>query len=320
MNEQSRRLNTGIFLIGSLLLVLAILFFLGGRDLFSSKVKVSTYFEESVQGLSRGASVKYRGAPIGTVSDIRILFSKRIVRVDMEIDVDSFAGNNRDFKKEFIAEVRENGLRCRLEYLGITGLKFVDFDYHKSAPSDFKTPDFMDSSDTVYVPSVRSSFTDIYTSVAGAIEKINKINIEEIGDDVSRALREVVSLLSDPALKSAISRIDEAAANLETGSGTLVRVLNEERLTRILASLDDNLRNIDSFIKALNRDAAAAKLPESAAAFRAASEAVVESRMELDNTLLKLNQTIDSFRMLVEYLEGDPGALLRGKRRPDEKR
>ena len=58
MNEQSRRLNTGIFLIGSLLLVLAILFFLGGRDLFSSKVKVSTYFEESVQGLSRGAAVK----------------------------------------------------------------------------------------------------------------------------------------------------------------------------------------------------------------------------------------------------------------------
>lgn len=320
MNEQSRRLKTGIFLVGSLLLVLVILFFLGGRDLFASKVKVSTYFEESVQGLSRGASVKYRGAPIGTVSDIRILFSKRIVRVDMEIDVDSFAGNNRDFKAEFIREVRENGLRCRLEYLGITGLKFVDFDYHKSAATNFETPDFLASSGTVYVPSVRSSFTDIYTSVAGAIEKINKINIEEIGDDVSRALREVVSLLADPALKSAISRIDEAAANLETGSKTLVRVLDEERLARILASLDDNLRNIDSFIRTLNRDTAAAKLPESSAAFRAASEAVVESRMELDNTLLKLNQTIDSFRMLVEYLERDPGALLHGKNRSDEKR
>jgi paraquat-inducible protein B len=320
MNEQSRRLKTGIFLVGSLLLVLAILFFLGGRDLFASKVKVSTYFEESVQGLSRGASVKYRGAPIGTVSDIRILFSKRIVRVDMEIDVDSFAGNNRDFKAEFIREVRENGLRCRLEYLGITGLKFVDFDYHKSVTANFETPDFLASSGTVYVPSVRSSFTDIYTSVAGAIEKINKINIEEIGDDVSRALREIVSLLADPALKSAISRIDEAAANLETGSKTLVRVLDEEQLARILASLDDNLKNLDSFIKTLNRDTAAAKLPESSAAFRAASEAVVESRMELDNTLLKLNQTIDSFRMLVEYLERDPGALLHGKNRSDEKR
>ena len=140
MNEQTRRLRTGIFLTGGLLLVLIILFFLGGRDLFTRKIKVCTYFEESVQGLSRGAAVKYRGAPIGTVSDIRIIFSKRIVRVDMEIEIDSFSGIMGDFRTEFMNEVRDNGLRCRLEYLGITGLKFIDFDYRKSAGGDLDVP------------------------------------------------------------------------------------------------------------------------------------------------------------------------------------
>ncbi len=316
MNEQTRRLHTGIFLTGGLLLVLAILFFLGGRDLFARKLKISTYFEESVQGLSRGAAVKYRGAPIGTVSDISIIFSKRIVRVDMEIDVDSFSGIAGDFRSEFMREVRDNGLRCRLEYLGITGLKFIDFDYRKSAGGDLKAPEFIDDPDTLYVPSVPSSFTDIYTSVAGAIEKIGKINIEEIGSDVSRALQEIVSLISDPAWKSAISRIDEAAANIETLSGSVTRAVDEQRLDRILSGFENSLTNLDVLIRSMNKNLDDSKFPESARAFRAAAAAVVDSRMEISNVIFKVNQAIDSFRMLFDYLESDPGALLRGKERP----
>ena len=36
MKESTRRLRTGIFLVGSILLLLAILFFIGGRNIFSS--------------------------------------------------------------------------------------------------------------------------------------------------------------------------------------------------------------------------------------------------------------------------------------------
>ena len=319
MNERTRRLRTGIFLGSGVLLVLVILFFLGGRDLLTTKVKVWTIFPESVQGLSRGASVKYRGAPIGTVSKISIIFDKRIVKVDMEIDVSSFAGEGREFESEFIREVR-GGLRCRLEYLGITGLKFIDFDYFPAPAGEMPTPPaYLGSHDSIYVPSVPSSFTDIYASVAGAIEKLGKVNIEEISGNLSNAFNEVVSLLADPAIRSAINRINEAAANLESSSGVVTRVLDEERMTRIFSAFEENLKGIDTFLKRLNKDAAASKLPESAASFRAASEAVVEGRQELGNTLLKLNQTIDSLRMLIEYLESDPSSILNGKKRVREK-
>ena len=315
MNEQTRRLRTGVFLASGTVVVLLILFFLGGRDLLTTKVNVRTIFPESVQGLSRGAAVKYRGAPIGTVTKISILFSKRIVQVDMEIDVSSFAGEKKEFKSEFIREVR-NGLRCRLEYLGITGLKFIDFDYFPASGNELPVaPDFIGDPDAIYVPSVPSTFTDIYASVAGALEKIGRIDIEEIGGDVSKALGEVVALLSDPALKSAINRINEAAANLESSSGTVNRVLDEDRMVRLLGNFEDALKALESLIQRVNQDTAGAKLPESAAAFRAASGAVVESRQELGNTLLKLNQTIDSLRMLIDYLESDPSSLLNGKKR-----
>ena len=316
MNEQMRRLRTGIFLAGGLLLVLVILFFLGGRDLLATKVKVRTYFSESVQGLSRGASVKYRGAPIGTVSKISILFSKRIVQVDMDIDLASFAGSNREFVPEFIREIRQ-GLRCRLEYLGITGLKFIDFDYFASPDSDLPAkPEFIGDPDAIYVPSVPSSFNDIYSSVAAAIEKLGRVNIEEIGENVSRALGEVTTLLSDPALKSAISRINEAAANLESSSSAVNRVLDEERLERLANLLEDGIKNIDALVRRIEQETLNARLPASAEAFRAASGAVVESRQEFGNTLLKLNQTLDSLRLLIDYLESDPSSLLNGKKRP----
>ena len=142
--------------------------------------------------------------------------------------------------------------------------------------------------------------------------------LEEIGGDVSRALQEIVSLISDPAWKSAINRIDEAAANIETLSGSVNRSIDEARLNRLLTGFEQSLANLDTLIRRMNRSLVDAKLPESAQAFRSATEAVVDSRMEFNNMIFKVNQAVDSFRMLVDYLESDPGALLRGKERPSK--
>lgn len=332
MKEKIRRLRTGIFIVGSLLLVLAILFFLGGRDLFSRKIKLCTYFDESVQGLSRGAAVKFKGAPIGTVSEIRIIFPDYVM-VEMELDESRFT-NNGDFEKSFIREIRENGLCCRLEYVGITGLKFVDFDYHPSEKRRQEPPSFISQTDAIYVPSVHSSFTDVFTSVADAINKLNQINIKEMSEEITEIMRDVRALLSDPALTETLQHLNAVSANLESTSGMLGRVVDEDRLDNLVTALEDSLKNLQGFIRRMDDAAAGANIPESAAVFRSsasqvaesvsalktASAAVVEGQQEMSNTMLKLNQAIDSLRMLIEYIESDPGSLIRGKGRPNEKK
>ncbi len=332
MKEKSRRLRTGIFIVGSLLLFLAILFFLGGRDLFSKKIKVCTYFDESVQGLSRGAAVKFKGAPIGTVSDVRIIFPDYVL-VEMELDESNFTAGG-DFEDMFLYEVRENGLNCRLEYVGITGLKFVDFDYHNAGKKRRQPPSFIGKTNAIYVPSVNSSFADISTSIGGAIDKLNQINIKEISEEATEIMRDVRSLLSDPALVSTIQHVSQVAANLESTSSMLGRIVDEDRLENLVNTLEDSLKSLQGFIQRMNDTAAEANIPESTAVFRrsasqvaesasslkGASAAVVEGQQEMSNTMLKLNQTIDSLRMLIEYIERDPGALLRGKGRPNETR
>ena len=336
MNERIRRLRTGSFLVAALLLVLVILFFLGGRDLFSQKIKICTYFDESVQGLNRGAAVKFKGAPIGTVSDIRIIFPNYVL-VEMEIDVSRFTAAGGDFEKAFLREVRENGLCCRLEYVGITGLKFIDFDYHQMDEEKKKKqepPSFIGKTDAIYVPSVNSSFADISTSVAGAIDKLNQINVKEISEELTEIMRDLRALISDPALATMLHHLSEVAANLESTSGMLGRVVDEDRLENLISALEENLKSLQGFIRRLDDATADARIPESAAAFRnsadkvaastaslrQAGNAVVDGQQELSNTLLKLNQAIDSLRMLIEYLESDPGSLLRGKTRPNEKK
>ena len=332
MKEKIRRLRTGIFIVGSLLLVLAILFFLGGRDLFAKKIKLCTYFDESVQGLSRGAAVKFKGAPIGTVSEIRIIFPDYVM-VEMELDESRFT-NNGDFEKSFIREIRENGLCCRLEYVGITGLKFVDFDYHPSEKRRQEPPSFISQTDAIYVPSVHSSFTDVFTSVADAINKLNQINIKEMSEEITEIMRDVRALLSDPALTETLQHLNAVSANLESTSGMLGRVVDEDRLDNLVTALEDSLKNLQGFIRRMDDAAAGANIPESAAVFRSsasqvaesvsalktASAAVVEGQQEMSNTMLKLNQAIDSLRMLIEYIESDPGSLIRGKGRPNEKK
>ena len=330
MKERTRRLRTGIFLAGSILLLLAVLFFLGGRNLFSKKIKVCTYFDESVQGLSKGAAVKFKGAQIGTVSDIRIIFPNYVV-VEMEIDESRFAGVT-GIEGAFRREVKENGLCCRLEYAGITGLKFVDFDYHQTEQKKQEPPSFIGKTDALYVPSVNSSFADISTSVAGAIDKINQLNIKEISEEATGIMRDLRARLSDPTLTATLQHLNEAAANLESATGMLGRVIDEDRLENLITALENSLKNLQGFIQRLDDATANANIPESAAVFRNsaakvaantdalqhASEAVVNGQQELSNTLLKLNQAIDSLRMLIEYLESDPGSLIRGKTRPNE--
>ena len=67
-NDSFQKINIGLFVIGGLALLIAILFFLGMTDIFTTKATVQTFFSESVQGLTVGSAVKYRGVPLRNVA------------------------------------------------------------------------------------------------------------------------------------------------------------------------------------------------------------------------------------------------------------
>ena len=324
-NDSFQKIKIGLFVIGGLALLIAILFFLGMTDIFTNKATVQTFFSESVQGLTVGSAVKYRGVPIGNVTKISIRVTDKLVQVDMAVELEHFVsggekGQQRsDFRRFFQSEL-EQGMRCRLEYAGITGMRDIDFDYFATPGQTLPEPPAgMLEPGTLYIPAVPSPFRDILKAIGTSLDRISRIRFEEISDGLERSLSELSGLLGDPALKSTIVRINDAAENLELGSRTLSRVFSEERLNRLMTVLEEDLDNVNKLTGQLIRETRDAKLPESAAAFRDASNAISFSQDELANTLTKLNQTLDALTELADSLSADPSSIVSGKKKPQFK-
>ena len=70
MDESKRYFRLGLFVVVTLVVMAAVLFLLGGRKLFQPTFIFETYFNESVAGLELGAPVRFRGVPLGQVSEI----------------------------------------------------------------------------------------------------------------------------------------------------------------------------------------------------------------------------------------------------------
>ena len=89
--QENNNFKLGLFVTISLLVFAAAVLAMGVFDsLFKSRAHLATFVEESVQGLAGGSAVKFRGVPIGKVSDITIIMESRTVRIDMEIDLSKF--------------------------------------------------------------------------------------------------------------------------------------------------------------------------------------------------------------------------------------
>ena len=70
MAEETRYRRLGVFVFVALSLCGAVLFLLGGRSLFQPTFTFETYFNEFVAGLDIGSPVRFRGVPLGQVTEI----------------------------------------------------------------------------------------------------------------------------------------------------------------------------------------------------------------------------------------------------------
>ena len=355
-DNQKKQLLSGLFVLSGIILLLVLLFFLGLSDFFTEKVPLRTGFVESVQGLSRGSPVKYRGVQIGTVSGISILVSQNIIQVDMEIEPRYFfnerKGKSNYTKGEFDnfmrSEIREKGLRARLEMLGITGMKYIDFDYfappEKTQKSDGTggqdstgTPDrafdekekagvrrpgadfdpagnARSGTSALFVPSVTSQMKDFTATLTEAVDRISKIRYEQISERLESALVGLGQLLNSQEIRSTISRINETAENLERVTRSVSSALSEERVKGVMELLEQNLQQLHKLQNSIVSTTNEAKLPETSEAFRRAMNTFSDSRKELANTMMKLDQTLEALRVLADVLSADPASLVRGRK------
>lgn len=328
MLNQRKYFLTGLFVAGALLVLIGTMFFLGLADEFAERVYLVTTFNESVQGLSKGSAVKYKGVPIGQVEKIRIMTAERIIRVDMSIDpaaFGSFAGNSGktpiEKLQDFCREAQKNGLGCRLDLAGITGMRYIEMDYippekrRKIALPEIKEPGVF------YFASAPGTFNNIIDSVAVSLNKIANVNINGIATELSDNLKALNEILTNPAIRKSLDRLEQITGNVETLSNNFAEHLTGEDLKNLIDGVNNNLKNISVLSAQLNEKLSAVNTRE---LNRQIVDVMTAARMLIDELqndsddavaiIRKLNTVLGNLNEFIDGLKDDPSSLVRGRK------
>ena len=224
MSDNTRFFRIGIFVAAAGALLVGVMLYLGLADEFAARIQFATSFSESVQGLTKGSPVKYKGVQIGQVDSIIIMPSEKVIRVNMSIDPASCLGlqyikdekKRLDMARDFYLRCRENGLRCYLDLAGVTGMRYVEMDYVSKERWRVEPLPEIKEPDVIYFPSVPSTFNNIIDSVATSLDRIAKVDVDKISSDLDKNLQAMHAILTDPAIKHALERLDNTMENVET--------------------------------------------------------------------------------------------------------
>ncbi|MDR2935040.1 MAG: MlaD family protein [Candidatus Adiutrix sp.] len=304
-------LKIGIFvLVGFGLLVAGFLVFGLQGHLNSSSVLCVTFFNRSVQGISKDAAVKYRGFTIGRVVSLSLaaaddLSGQPMVRVDFEIDPATFAIQvpDPDDVPNFLRAEIAKGLKVYLTFQGVTGLGFLNLDYGQE--DQLMGANALEAArliarnvDLVYIPSGPSQIFEIGEAIGRLLRTMNDIDLVGISREI----------------KQAIQTIDQSLVALDAGrlsrdiSGAL------EEIRELSASLRISAGHIDELFSSpgeggRGQAASAGQLRQS---LKRLDQLLASSQGGLPETLDNLRATAENLREMSELLKNQPSQVLFG--------
>lgn len=299
MSRKASPAAVGAFVLGAIAMFVAAITVLGSGRFFRDTVVAVVYFRESVNGLSVGAPVKFKGVEIGSVREIRISISAMQETADMapipvviDLDKKRITGSgvkNVDLDKpEWIQKGVERGLRAQLasESL-ITGVRYVALDLKPRTPAALVADPTLKYPEIPTLPTFTEQLPDRVTDL---VEKLDRVDYERLVNSVSSLAEQTRKLVGSPELKQAIAQVDDIAEDLRETS---------KQARRLSSSLAPD-GNIGKNVERVSKNAERAIDPEGGLT------------TQLDATLSEVRAAATSLRQLADQLKRDPGSLLRG--------
>ncbi len=307
MSSKASPRTVGLFVVGAIVLAVFSVMVFGSGKLFRDTVPFVVYFDASVAGLDVGAPVKFRGVPVGTVREIMFRIPGEVRRFDdysipvvfeMDQGLIRHRGGTINLRNEALVDsMIAEGFRAQLALESfVTGKRFISLDLMPETEIVLEDP-----TETRYkeIPVVAATEFDVLQAqIQRILAEIEASPIDSMFIALTEAIQSMERVSSrqlpqtmatlDVALDGihqfvdhADSRVDGLADNLDTVSQSLTATLEEMRLA--MADLRTQMA------------------PESPI-----THTLVQTLAELENTAR-------AFRVLAEYLEQNPAALVRGK-------
>ena len=235
------QLKVGSIVLVSLLLLSTLLFLMtsaAGISLFSKKLIVTTYFENSA-GLKPGAPVNLEGVTIGAVKKIRISTDpkRKLTPVFVEMEL------NPKFSESLYADSTAS-----LSTVGVLGDTVIDINSQVATDRPLKDGDELK---TLQTPSLQ----DVVKASQGTVESLNMIlaKMNKIVDNIQSGQGSVGKLINDPTLynqtTATVVELHTLAANINNGKGSVGKLMHDDELYN---RLNDTAAKLDAIATSLS--------------------------------------------------------------------
>lgn len=252
MAQRKTKFIVGLFVATGVGIAVVAIIWLGMSRIFEKGRFYAVYFDESVQGLSVDAPVKYRGVTIGRVERIGVAPDSRLIEVVMKIE----SGLKL-----------ENDMQAQLRVVGITGSMFIELDRQ---PAEAREQLMKLSFPTEYpiVQSRPSEISELLRGIDEIVQKMNALDISGISERLKTTLDNVnkQAVAADvegisARMKETLSRLDRTVADLDLAgiSAAMKKALaslNEDldplRWQQMIAALQEAIASFDGALDNAN--------------------------------------------------------------------
>ncbi len=269
---------------------------------FNRKIPFVTYFTSSVSGLSRGSPVQVFGIQIGTVTDVHLILDDATAaihaRVSYELQPDRVFPSqqvNRDSDPAIVVQALvRKGMRAVLESSSLlTGQKAISLAFVPDAPPQ----DVSKEGDSLVMPSQGGGLDNITSSLSDISTKLDRIPFDEIGRNLNSALAAVSRTISGPDMKNALQKLSQTLTDVQ----------------HLVRHTDQNLSPVLQRLPKISADLQQAVARANAALGEGGYGGNSDFQRGVARVLDQVNEAARSIRLLVDFLDRHPEALIRGR-------
>lgn len=345
MSKKASPAAIGGFVLGAIaLLVAGIVVFSGGK-LLRNKVAFVSYFPGTVAGLGVGAPVQFQGVQIGQVTDIKLDYypgeGRFSVPVSYEIWSDALRISDEEGTYQWSEEsghdrlrrlIEDRGLRAVLSSASlVTGQYMItlelrpgsDYQYVGSDPGVSEIPTVESTRDRLANMLEGLDLGGLVAKASNAMDAISEVvssqGVREMPEAVDALVKDTRKLVGDldTRMNDLMTSVDATLADYRTLATTATA-----RIDAMAAALEDVSAKIAALsasvnaqVDPLSREALATlgAVRETAQSYGEMADPQSATRSNLDQVLEEAAGAARSLRILADYLEQNPDALIKGK-------
>ncbi len=272
MASQKTKFTVGLFVACGLCIAVLAIVWLGMSRYFEKGKYYVTYFNESVQGLTKDSPVKYRGVSIGRVESIGVAPDSKLIQAVLKIETDMA------LTKDMVAQ---------LKTVGITGSMFIGLDRKKEGEPDL-SPHLSFPSEYPIVASKPSEISKLLQGLDDVMKQIKAMDLEGISDKIKLTLANANQVMAD-------ANVEGISRNITSVLTAVRRILDPKKWDGIVASLEKSSRSLTVVM-----DKAKIGLDRINQAVGRADNMLVRNREAIQGAIVDFKKAIEKSHLLLE--------------------